>query len=144
MSLEEVRELHELNTELMDLLLIIGKRFVQYKEKYHMQIAGMDTLAGLIERAQSIVDQIGADYSQSTLVNAIRHLDQRFESRQLTGKDESPEGNSTFDNDVCARQGTRTQSRKVLVGVWRQTYRSGLLGNETCDRLSMSYGFFPN
>jgi hypothetical protein len=45
---------------------------------------------------------------------------------------------------VCAHQGTHTQSSKILVGIWRQTYRSGLLGNETCDRLSMYYGFFPN
>lgn len=82
---DEQKELQELTIELLDTLLIIGKRFLDYKTKYQMEIEGMDSLTRLFEKAKSLTEEIGWPYSGSMPIK----------SRPVTGKDESPEGNST-------------------------------------------------
>lgn len=60
--MQEVRELHELNVELMDTLLVIGQRLVEYADKHGIILEHRDSLALLVGRAQRILDQIGSPY----------------------------------------------------------------------------------
>jgi hypothetical protein len=59
---EELLELHELNVQLMETLVLIGKRFFDYTEKYRIEIDGMAGLSSLIGRAVGILDEIGTPY----------------------------------------------------------------------------------
>ena len=74
--IDEVRELHELNVELLDTLILIGKRFFEYTEKYHLEIEGMGSLTSLLARAQHILEQIGSpvrlNAAKSRPVTAIK------------------------------------------------------------------------
>jgi hypothetical protein len=63
--MQEVRELHELNVELMDTLLVIGQRLVEYADEHGIAIEHRDSLALLIGRAQRILALIGAPYRRA-------------------------------------------------------------------------------
>jgi hypothetical protein len=73
-TLRQVYELHELNVELMDTLLLIGKRLIEYADKYQIPIEGRANLASLIGRAQRILEEIGTPYNRNPVVSdAILH-----------------------------------------------------------------------
>jgi hypothetical protein len=68
-TMREVRELHELNIELMDTLLVIGQRFLAYADRYDIHIEGRENLASLIGRAQHILEQIGRPYLRNPILS---------------------------------------------------------------------------
>lgn len=68
-TLREVYELHELNVELMDTLLLIGKRLIEYTDKYQISIEGRSNLASLIGRAQRILEEIGTPYHRNPVLS---------------------------------------------------------------------------
>lgn len=84
-TLPEVQELHDLNIELMETLVIVGYSFYEYTQKYCIEIEEMDSLGNLLERAGNLLERIGASPYHGNPVK----------SRCVTGKNESPEGNST-------------------------------------------------
>jgi hypothetical protein len=67
--MEEIRELHELNVELMDTLLVIGQRLVEYADKNGIVIEHRDSLALLIGRAQRILALIGTPYRRNPILS---------------------------------------------------------------------------
>jgi hypothetical protein len=75
--LDEEKEMRELTIELLETLLVIGKRFLDYKKEYNLQIEGMDSLTRLTSKAQTIMEQIGWPYNGT---NPIK-------SRCVTAKD---------------------------------------------------------
>lgn len=65
----EVRQLHELNVELIETLIVIGQRFIESIDRYGIEVEGRDTLAVLIGRAQRLVDEIGTSYSRNPVIS---------------------------------------------------------------------------
>ncbi len=59
---ENIRELHDLNIELMDTLLVISWRFFEYCETHGIRIDGLDSLARLIDRAANLCGEMGEPY----------------------------------------------------------------------------------
>jgi hypothetical protein len=70
--MEEVRELHDLNVELMDTLLVIGQRLIEYADKHGIVIEHRDSLALLIGRAQRILALIGTPYGRNPIISEDR------------------------------------------------------------------------
>jgi len=67
---QELYEMHRLNVELMDTLILIGFRFMDYCEKHNIAVDGLESLETLIARAEKLVNEIGTPYRG----NPIRHL----------------------------------------------------------------------
>jgi hypothetical protein len=61
-ELEEVRELHELNVELLDTLLVVGQRFIEDIDKYGIKIEGREKLGTLIGKAIRLLERISVPY----------------------------------------------------------------------------------
>lgn len=72
-SLEEVYSLHELNVQLLDTLLVIGQRFIEYIDKYEIAVEGRENLATLIGRAQRLVEEIGTPYRRNPIISDERY-----------------------------------------------------------------------
>jgi len=68
-TMHEVRELHELNVELMDTLLIIGQRIIECADKHDIPIQNRDSLASLIGRAQRLLEEIGNPYRGQPIIS---------------------------------------------------------------------------
>jgi hypothetical protein len=68
-TLREVYELHELNIELMDTLLVVGQRLIEYADKHDVPINGRSKLASLIGRAQGLLERIGTPYRRNPVLS---------------------------------------------------------------------------
>jgi len=68
-TLREVRELHELNVELMDTLIVIGQRLIEYADQHNILLERRDNLASLIGRAQRILLEIARPYWRNPVLS---------------------------------------------------------------------------
>ena len=80
LDLEDVRELHELNVELLEILLVLGQRFIKYMNEYEIRIEGREKLAALIVKAICLLERIGTPYRE----NPIRQTEDRSPRDKLT------------------------------------------------------------
>lgn len=79
-TMQEVRELHELNVELMDTLLLIGQQLIEHADKHGITIEHRDALASLVGRAQRILASIGNPYRRNPIVRDVTKSRQNQES----------------------------------------------------------------
>lgn len=49
-TLDDVRQLHELNVELMETLVVVGQRLIEYIDKHGTKIEGRENLVLLVGR----------------------------------------------------------------------------------------------
>jgi hypothetical protein len=66
--MDEVQELHDMNVQLLETLIVIGTRFFEYTKKYEIKIEGMENLSALISKATRLVDEIGIPYRGSPIM----------------------------------------------------------------------------
>lgn len=67
--LAEVKELHDLNIELMDTLLVISRRFFEYCDKHQIPLEGLNSLANLFDRASRLCEEIGTPYHRNAVIS---------------------------------------------------------------------------
>ena len=68
-ELEEISELHDLNTELLEVLLVLGQRFIEYAGKYRIEIEGRENLATLVNKAICLLERIGTPCRGNPIVS---------------------------------------------------------------------------
>jgi hypothetical protein len=78
-ELEEVRELHELNVELLDTLLVVGQCFIEDIDRYGVKVEGREKLAALIGKAICLLERISMPYRG----NPMRPLTKRSDDSPL-------------------------------------------------------------
>ena len=79
-----LRELEELNIELMDTLLTAVMGFLRYCREHQIQFKELDGLAGLVGRAGRICEEIGEPYHKNPIVERFKR-DKSKEGDLATG-----------------------------------------------------------
>ena len=78
--LDDVRQLHELNVELMETLVVVGQRFIEYMDKHGIKIEGRENLVLLVGRATSLMEQIAMPYRGNPIKRDVTKSYQNQES----------------------------------------------------------------
>lgn len=88
---QELYEMHRLNIELMDTLILIGFRLMDYCDRYGIDLDRRQSLETLIARAEKLVSEIGTPYCG----NPIRHSsDESFHDDDPTKTTQNSPGGS--------------------------------------------------
>ncbi len=73
----EVRELHELNIDLMETLLVIGQRLIEYADKNQIHLGGLESLELLVARAERLVEEIGTPYRKNPIQGTWKEVNRK-------------------------------------------------------------------
>jgi hypothetical protein len=49
--------------------MVVGRRFIEYANRYDMRIRGIQSLIGLIKRAEVILEEIRTPYSRNQVIS---------------------------------------------------------------------------
>jgi hypothetical protein len=68
-DMSDMQDLHDLVVELMETLVIVGKRFFDYAREHNMNIEGIESLSQLIGRAQHLLETISNPYVSNPIIS---------------------------------------------------------------------------
>jgi len=63
------QHLYELNCELLETIVVITKRFVDYAKKYDMRFCDIESLVNLVGRAQAYLEEIRTPYTKNPVIS---------------------------------------------------------------------------
>ena len=59
---DDLTDVYRLNVELLDTLSVVSMRIFQFAEQHGIEIDGLDSLLRLVQRANTLIQEIGKPY----------------------------------------------------------------------------------